>query len=52
MEQCLLPTSAKVRLTIPIRVRDDRQQNLIIYSLAHSKACLKNSCKFVWKFLR
>ena len=50
--------SAKERHTsvaIPIRIgiRDpDRQQNLIIYSLAHCQPSLKISCKSVQKFLR
>jgi len=50
--------SAKARLTsvaigIRIRIHDlDRQQNLIICSLAHCQPSLKTSCKSAQKFLR
>jgi len=48
-----LHTSAKACLTqICIRIHDpDRQQNLIICSLAHCQHSLRISCKCVWKFL-
>jgi len=52
-------TSAKARVTsvaiwirIRIRIRDpNRDQNLIICSLAHCQPCRKISCKSIQKFL-
>jgi len=49
-------TSAKARVTsvaIWISTRDlNRDQNLIICSLAHCQPCRKISCKSIHKFLR
>jgi len=51
-------TCTKARLTsvtiwIRIQICDpDRQQNLILCSLAHCQPSVKISCKSVWKFLR
>ena len=46
-------TSVAIQIQIHIQICDpDRQQNLIICSLAHCQPYMNISCKSVWRFLR